>query len=1092
MSLSYITLDEKLKSVSSMFDRFCRRQAELKNSKSQKMQQMTDSNNAVSEELAQALRPWKQKENRVIAAMKMASHNSVERLVSTQEVPYAPDQLSKYSMLINTTQKRDANAERLYTIASGMLKYVRNQMNNVVQEYDATKQTASSQLVKDIELATADEARLSSIIVNYLQSGDFTSLKNDLFENYSLFGGPCYQRDKSRIDRNGNVGLGTVRHKLSVPEGYLDTVSQYSQGLFDKQSTTIGMPFSIPIGSGCIIAEYNNNTEATVRKGILNFLLNRIVYSDKLPNQIICFDPLRFNSGTLESLLPLSVGDCSVIDDVPINNKEMDALINAIQSDITVAEKKQPDAPQNLLPSRVLFFNAYDNLYSQKAREAIYNFAINAARYNLLVIISLEKQRDRSESDKIKLLKNQSVCIGINDDGFYVSSATGNLPFFWYSIPENLSEDILSLKRPKVVKREATNSYAQNVGFEVPRYNKGSRAVVNIPYGIDNAGNVITLDFENSNFATFICGAAGSGKSTLIHALITGIISSMHPDDVEIWLIDFKMTEFSQYIDNIPPHVRYILLDESTNMVYDIIDRLTEILKARQNKFMKNWQSIKDVPPTEYMPALFVIIDEFSVMSNIIADSFMATDNYAEKLQTILAKGRGLGMHFIFASQGFSTSSGSKGLTDFSKAQIQQRIAMKADYEEIRSTLDLKDISDRDRQLISSIQPHYILVRMPEDENKNHLLHSHTLYIEDYADQRRLIAQINDMVKPSKVFAPYDNSSYIYKQPLVVDGNCYHKIDRLIPDFEKYINNHDDEIDDEVTVFLGEPRRMKPIYPHNILRAFGENILLLGSLNEAKPLVSILKSIETSLNLQSISLDCWSSKNNPLQRSLKKAGSVSGEMVVGTESVCARIKAVKKKIENKIYDDKFIVITGLENMTNDMLFLSGMSGISTSPFSGGLAKPTGPSFLDILNKSIETGVPLDLDEKSSSGEPNEVEEIYDARSDLEYIVTYGPLYGYHTVIIFHSIMEYEKAHLKNELFKHKVFFPFPKSQTMTLVGSYEASEIARMRDHVFLYTNGLESLTYRPYLYKSLSWDGWELDDSGNVVHVEDEFNYLM
>ena len=68
---------------------------------------------------------------------------------------------------------------------------------------------------------------------------------------------------------------------------------------------------------------------------------------------------------------------------------------------------------------------------------------------------------------------------------------------------------------------------------------------------MDANGNILSLDFENSNFATFICGASRSGKSTLLHTIITGLIKNNHPDDIEMWLIDFKMTEFSRYIDTL-------------------------------------------------------------------------------------------------------------------------------------------------------------------------------------------------------------------------------------------------------------------------------------------------------------------------------------------------------------------------------------------------------------------------------------------------------------------------------------------------------------------------------------------------------------
>lgn len=58
-----------------------------------------------------------------------------------------------------------------------------------------------------------------------------------------------------------------------------------------------------------------------------------------------------------------------------------------------------------------------------------------------------------------------------------------------------------------------------------------------------------------------------------------------------------------------------------------------------------------------YASAL-VMIDEFSIMSQIIADSVKyGKEDYSLKLQALLAEGAALGMHFIFSNQGFTSGS---------------------------------------------------------------------------------------------------------------------------------------------------------------------------------------------------------------------------------------------------------------------------------------------------------------------------------------------------------------------------------------------------------------------------------------------------
>ncbi len=85
---------------------------------------------------------------------------------------------------------------------------------------------------------------------------------------------------------------------------------------------------------------------------------------------------------------------------------------------------------------------------------------------------------------------------------------------------------------------------------------KGSKKPINLPYAISEQGEILRT---NLNFG-YLFGVQGSGKSTLLHTLISSIIATMHPDDVELWLIDFKMVEFSRYIRFCPPHVRRVIL----------------------------------------------------------------------------------------------------------------------------------------------------------------------------------------------------------------------------------------------------------------------------------------------------------------------------------------------------------------------------------------------------------------------------------------------------------------------------------------------------------------------------------------------------
>src|SRR5207237_4209703 len=56
-----------------------------------------------------------------------------------------------------------------------------------------------------------------------------------------------------------------------------------------------------------------------------------------------------------------------------------------------------------------------------------------------------------------------------------------------------------------------------------------------------------------------IAGKTGSGKSTLLHALIVNAALLYSPDEIEMYLIDFKKgVEFKTYANHALPHARVI------------------------------------------------------------------------------------------------------------------------------------------------------------------------------------------------------------------------------------------------------------------------------------------------------------------------------------------------------------------------------------------------------------------------------------------------------------------------------------------------------------------------------------------------------
>ena len=83
-----------------------------------------------------------------------------------------------------------------------------------------------------------------------------------------------------------------------------------------------------------------------------------------------------------------------------------------------------------------------------------------------------------------------------------------------------------------------------------------------------------------------IAGKTGSGKSTLLHALITHLALLYSPDEVELYLIDFKKgVEFKTYASHRLPHARVVAIESEREFGLSVLQRLDAELSERGELF---------------------------------------------------------------------------------------------------------------------------------------------------------------------------------------------------------------------------------------------------------------------------------------------------------------------------------------------------------------------------------------------------------------------------------------------------------------------------------------------------------------------------
>lgn len=162
----------------------------------------------------------------------------------------------------------------------------------------------------------------------------------------------------------------------------------------------------------------------------------------------------------------------------------------------------------------------------------------------------------------------------------------------------------------------------------------------------------------NSDFPhTFLLGGSGSGKSFLLQNILLNAMLKYKAEDLEFYLMDFKMgaAEFSFYKDM--PHVSHLLIDDADHQaVYEILDELNKKMAERGRKIgsYKNIVEYNKQHPNDRLPYIVLVVDEcHKLFESETADRKMQ-EAINHVIVSIVKEGRSQGVTFIFATQTFA------------------------------------------------------------------------------------------------------------------------------------------------------------------------------------------------------------------------------------------------------------------------------------------------------------------------------------------------------------------------------------------------------------------------------------------------------
>lgn len=181
---------------------------------------------------------------------------------------------------------------------------------------------------------------------------------------------------------------------------------------------------------------------------------------------------------------------------------------------------------------------------------------------------------------------------------------------------------------------------------------------ISIPVGLEGANKVVEIGFggiHRTQHHMLISGTIGSGKSTFLHSFIMSTILHYGPEDVQIYLLDFKKgVEFKVYSEYNLPNFKVISTDTTPEYGLAVLKYLCEEhARVESSLFRKNGLSLieeyNDKYPNRKIGRTILIIDEFHEMF-VDSDSDTAKECF-KYLQQLVKQGRAWGVYVVLASQ---------------------------------------------------------------------------------------------------------------------------------------------------------------------------------------------------------------------------------------------------------------------------------------------------------------------------------------------------------------------------------------------------------------------------------------------------------
>lgn len=721
------------------------------------------------------------------------------------------------------------------------------------------------------------------------------------------------------------------------------------------------------------------------------------------------------------------------------------------------------DAGQNAEAYQILILMDFPAGLSEHSLRMLEQIVTSGPKCGVFTII----YRSKSQFDKISERMHPLISnIEANFQEFTFSNDCNTItcsgekvkdkPLIWSSLPlpntsqlngimsilkegiKNADKVVIGIDEMKKVAK--TTTLMPNTQHEAK--DKTTQNGIRIPIGVHGANEVqyLTLGSGGSHHA-LIAGVAGAGKSSLLHTIILQSLTQYGPDELRIYLVDFKRgVEFKIYADYKLPSFEVVAIESEREFGYNILKALEDEQKIRADKFKRvkdrkidRIEDYRALDENYKMPRILVIMDEFHELFSNTNDQIGRESS--EMMERIVRQGRAFGVHIILSSQSYANVGGlDKSVYD----QMAVRIVLKCSKAD--ATMLLGDGSSDVDQI--SIDDPGRAIYNSEAGNKEYNSHFRVAFIEP-SKHRGILEKVSETT--SKLS---DNETRILLSN--IEDNKYSI-------FNQFSNYSASDCDVPGRLHIGEVLSVDNNLRMELTRTEYSNMLMIGSdSDKARSMFAFA--------MLSLAINYWVShgKTSPDEpfiyflnyKPLRHRYFIDAPALLAEKILTKYVKNIPVNSPSEIKS----IIEDMYNRSNDANY----GGSATSKYLMVFGYQRAED-LKSEEKAAEQQDILSMMSAKPKGPSRSAKEM------VETILTQGSKNGVHAIFWQDDFKSLDIADRKlMTYFYQKIAFDMPKEDFSQFVG---VNDVSQFSDNTAVYNNRIDDTqSFRPYQSPDRAW----------------------